>query len=152
MTKKILIAILFAISILCCSTIVFAAENTTSLGNEVDSSIRKTEDSTGNMTRNAGNGTRETGNTVKNGVEDVGNAIKNGVEDIGNGITDGFDENNEARTNNSVPGTTGNYTSAQAVDGRNNTGMSGTTWIWMVLAVVAIIIVAAVWYYVAQND
>ena len=162
MAKKIVLTIVFVISFtLLFATISFAKTNntTTTLGNEVTSSMNKTERSMSDLANetdldNAGraveNGARAVGNTMMNGMDDM----KKGVEDL---VGDDTDRKDNTRTDNrAVVGTTGNYTAGQIgptdtdVTGRN--GMSQNTWIWIVMIVVALVIIAAVWYYAAQKD
>jgi peptidoglycan hydrolase CwlO-like protein len=158
MTKKLFYALIVALVIAFLGMgIVFANTNTdkTTIGNEITSSMDKTRRNVDNlvdsdvMTR-AKNEVQDAGQDIKNGAENVGSSIQNGVDNIGNGIEDMVDGNNTE--NRAVAGTTGNYGSADSITNDNNTtGMSGTTWAWIIIAVITIIIVAAVWYYVAQR-
>ena len=155
MAKKIFLTIFFSVVLLLSFfTISFAessSNTTTTLGNEVTNSMNKTERSMNdlvdrtdmdNVGRTIENGARAIGNTMKNGM----NAIENGVEDIGN---------NTKSENRIVSGTTGNYLAGQQVQDvstTNNTGMAGNTWIWIIMIVVALIVVALVWYYAAAQN
>jgi len=162
MAKKIVLTIVFAIGFtLLFATISFAKTNntTTTLGNEVTSSMNKTERSMSDLANESNldhagraveNGARAVGNTIIDGMDDM----KKGVEDL---VRDDADKNDNTRTDNrAVAGTTGNYTAGQIeptetdVTGRN--GMSQNAWIWIVMIVVALVIIAAVWYYAAQKD
>ena len=128
---------------------VFAENKTTStsLGNEITSSIDKTGKNMDNLVdTDIKNEMQDMGNTVKSGAENVGNTVRNGVDDLTNGI----DMTNKNTENRAVAGTTGNYRTGDTIDTTNN-NMSGTMWVWIIVAVIAIIIVAAVWYYVAQR-
>jgi gas vesicle protein len=164
MAKKIFYAGLVSIVLLFTANIVFASSEsestkTTSLGNEVTTSIDGTEERVDNLVdnkdrtvSNTQNVSENVGDTIKDGARDVGNAISNGVEDIKDGAENLMDGNNNTSSkaqNNVVAGTTGNYASGEQVT--NNSGISGTAWVWIILAVIAIIIIAAVWYYAAQK-
>lgn len=160
MTKKILLTIIFAvISLVTFATISFAesGNTTTTLGNEVTSSMNKTERSMNDLVDKTG--IDRAGSAIENGIQDVGNAISNGMDNMGRdteNFVDGTDNNDNTITDNrAVVGTTGNYTAGQIqqIDGQNGTnGMSQNAWIWIVMVVVALIIVSAVWFYAAQRD
>lgn len=162
MAKKLFLTVIFVLMfMLSLSTISFAKSDniTTTLGNEVTSSMNKTERNMDDLVDktnldNAGqaieNGARAVGNTVRNGMDNIGRSVENFV--------DGDDTTtNDRRTNNTaVAGTTGNFTAGQlgttgdtTTTGRN--GMTGNAWIWIVMAVVALVIIAAVWFYAAQR-
>ena len=157
MAKKIFLTTMFAVLfILALTTIGFAESSnmTTKLGNEVTSSMNKTEKGMDDLDRN--NGLDEAGQALKDGVRETGNAIRNGMEDIKNGVEDLGDEEDNSRTteNRAVAGTTGNYTTGEIQTqtvGENRNGMTSNAWIWIVMVVVALIIIAAVWYYATQQ-
>ena len=160
MTKKIMLTIIFSLTLLFSATVCFAeSENkteATNLGNEITTSMDKTEksiDSIGDNKKdnennndskldNVRDGVRSTVENVENGIEDAVNDVVDGARDLGNDV----EENNTA-----VAGTTSNFASGDMATTNDGTGMSGTTWLWIILAVVAIAIIAAVWYYAAQR-
>lgn len=134
MAKKIFMFFAIIILSLCCS-VCFAAENNSNvnLGEEITDSINKTGDSVRNVT-----------NDVMNGVN--GNARNNNNNNYNNG---NYNRNNN--TDNNV--FTNGYNAVRtSVDDVATGNMSTTTWIWIILAVAAIIIVAMVWYYAVQNN
>ena len=157
MKKKILISVLVSIVLAFSSIICFATstENKTTmkgLGNEITSSINETERTIDNLvdvdtldhatqTRTTNN-TNNIGNDMENAARNVGNGIENTAKDMGNDIKN--------TTNKAVAGVTGNYASGTTTT--NGNGMSATTWIWIVLAIVAVIIIASVWYYASQRN
>jgi hypothetical protein len=144
MTKKLFIGVaIMAVVSLFFSVCAFAAnENedskTVNLGNEVS----KTEDNVENAADKTGNAGQRLVNDIKT---DVGAMFNNDDN------TDDNNKNNVATTNNN---TTGNYSATRTATDTNvlNTGMSSTTWLWIIMAVAAIIIIAAVWYYASQNN
>lgn len=173
MLKKYLICALAIIILSLCCTICLANEkgNNINLGNEIMRSIDKTEDSmknvvsgnvvkdAGNMVNNEMNMMKDGVNTVGEGMRDAGNTVREGVNDVGNTMRD--TENNMDRNNNNntggVMGTNGgNYNATrtstdQTLNGGVNT-MTATTWMWIILIVAAVTIMAAVWYYATQGN
>ena len=104
-----------------------AAKNTTvDLKDEITKSIDKTENSTRNVTKDA---------------MTKGSQMMNSTKNMINNMTGNND--NTARYN----------TTRTAVDDAyfGTGGMDTTTWLWIILAVAAIIIIAAVWYYAIQE-
>ena len=151
MAKKMFLTIIFSVLfVLALTTLSFAESNTTTkLGNEVTSSMNKTERKTDDLSGE----TENSGDKIKKDMKDVGNTIMDGENDVKEGIEDLGDEDNKDRTDNkAVAGTTGNYASGEIQDeGTGRNGMTGNAWIWIVMVVVALIIIAAVWYYATQK-
>lgn len=163
--KSLICALAITILSLCC-TICFANEkgDNINLGNEIMKSIDKTENSmknvvSGNVVKDAGNMVNDEMNMIKDGV----NNVEEGMRDTGNAVRDGADniENNMDRNNNNnsagVAGTNGgNYnTTRTSVDQTLNGGintMTATTWMWIILIVAAVTIMAAIWYYATQGN
>jgi hypothetical protein len=157
MAKKLLFTIFFSVfMILSFFTVSYAesSNTTTTLGNEVTTSMNKTERSMNDLVDRTE--MDNVGNAVENGARSVGNTVNNGMNAIENGVNNlmnNDDNNNNTRTDNrTIAGTTGNYTAGQQLQGTTNNGMSGNTWIWIVMIVVALIIVAVVWYYAAAQN
>lgn len=173
MSKRIFkIVLLFSIIALFISTICFATnENveSTNLGNEITSSIKETEKSVDNLTQrnadaNVEDDAKDMGNTVKDGARSVENTVEDGVEKAENVIENGAEaventtnnatrdmENGVDDTRNAISGETSNFTSGETNDNTNN-GMSTRTWVWIIIAVIAVIIIAAVWYYASNKN
>lgn len=161
MAKKIFYSILLSM-ILLFTGVVFASSDSnetksTSLGNEITSSMDRTEDRIDNLVDTdskdkARNGERNMGDDIKAGAENIGNDVMDGMNNVKNGVEDLMDgdNGNETRRNTAVSGTTGNYNAGETIQNETG-GMSQNAWIWIILAVVAIIIIAAVWYYAAQK-
>ena len=159
MAKKILYTIFISVAILFTGTICFASNEsekveTTNLGNEITSSIKNTEKSMDNLVET--NSSNDNGRSMdrksgdNSGNSKIGNDVRNGVNDLENGARD-ITEDGENRTNTATAGTTGNYTSGDTLSNNSNTGMNTSTWVWIIVAVIAIIIIAALWYYVSQK-
>lgn len=124
MAKRVFLSLaIIILSVLCCS-VCFAADNNSNvnLGEQITDSLDKTGDS------------------LRNAAGDVMNTI------------DG--DNNRTRNNNNNNYTNGTGYNAvrTSVDQMTTGNMSTTTWIWIILAVAAIVIVAMVWYYAVQNN
>lgn len=135
MSKKFITTGFIAIILFFSTAFCYATEENTSnsqnmdLGNEITESMNKVEKSASDLTNNVRNS-----NMVK-GVEGA--------------ITD----NNEVRTDNNEIRTDYNATrTALDTDFNNGTTMTETTWIWVILGVVGIVILATVWFYAMQNS
>lgn len=168
MLKKSLICALAIIILSLCCTICFANEkgNNINLGNEIMKSIDKTENSmknvvSGNVVKDAGNMVNDEMNMIKNGVNNVGEGMRdagNTVRNGANNVRNDMDRDNDNNNNNAgVAGTNGgNYNTArtsvdQTLNGGVNT-MTATTWMWIILIVAAVTIMAAIWYYATQGN
>ena len=162
MAKKIVLTMVFAIIFtLALATISFARTDntTTTLGNEVTSSMNKTERSMNDLANETN--LDSAGRSIENGARAVGNTINDGMDNMRRGVENLVDEdddmtNNRRTDNRAVAGTTGNFTAGEVgpteTDATGRNGMTQTTWIWIVMIVVALVIIAAVWYYAAQKD
>lgn len=130
MAKKIFMSLAILVLSLCCS-VCFAADNgddsNVNLGEEITDSLNK-----------------------------AGNSVRNVADDAMNIGTD-----NTRNNNNNNNGTARNYDNGNGYNAVRTsvddmatgvTNMSTTTWIWIILAVAAIIIVAMVWYYAVQDN
>ena len=131
MAKKLFISLAIIFISLCCS-VCFAADNSNvNLGDQITDSLDKTGDS------------------IRNVTSDVMDAGANTMRSIGNTV----DGNNNDRTNLRNTSNDTNYNAVRtSVDEATTSTMSTTTWIWIILAVAAVIIVAMVWYYAVQDN
>lgn len=147
MKKKIMLSVLFSAICILMSTVCFATTNdsnknntmTEKIGNEITSSIKETEKSVDNLVNT------DVVNNVNKGLnkdDDKDNSSKK-RSDMTNDV--------DKEENKIVAGTTGNYNAGETATTSGN-GMSVTTWVWIILAVLAVIIIAAVWYYAAQRN
>ena len=137
MAKKIVItsiAIMF-LSLFC--GFCFAADgmktDLTNLGNEVESSAHKAGQSVRNITNDvmSGNIINKAGQEVR----DMGKNVERGVNNISNKTVGAY---------NTVK------VDAETTLRANN--MDNTTWIWMIIAILAVATISMVWYYAAQNN
>ena len=101
-------------------------------------------------------------NTVVDGVSNLASDVRNGVGYVENSIEDALtmddDMNTRATDNYNNVGTTtdtGNYTATRTATTGDAAGMFGadtsTMWVWIIVALAAIVIVGLVWYYGSQN-
>lgn len=174
MLKKSLICALAIMLLSLCCTVCFANENgnNINLGNEIMRSIDKTENSMKNVV--SGNVVRDTGNmindeinmmqdginAVEDGMREDGNTVKDGERNVGNSMQDNRDNRNNDNQNNTNGGVVGrndgDYNATrtsvdQTLNGGINT-MTATTWMWIILIVAAVTIMAAIWYYATQGN
>ena len=141
MKNKLLLSILIILAIFLTSIICFA-NNNTNLGEEFKDSVNKSE----HTIQNAGEG-------IKNIASDIGNGIQNAASDIGKGVENVF----HAGTTGNSPTTTSTdgYTAARTSSDVTATGIGGmsrTAWIWLIMGIVGIVIIALAWYYVTQDS
>lgn len=111
-----------------------------------------------NSMQNAGdtmkNALQDAGNNIKNGAQNLGDDVKNGVQNGGNAIKD---MTNNGNTNNpTTPGenmginTPTDYT-ASRTSTAGDSANTGTMWTWIIVALIAVVIIGIMWYYMAKN-
>lgn len=151
MNKKIILAAIVFFIISTLSILCFAeasnntnTSNTVDLKGEITQSLDKTRNTTSNVTNGVVSGVGSVMNTVTNGIDNI-TGMNNGTDNKNNSTTN----NNNAITNNGSYNTTRTGV-GDAYYGAGNQ-MDTTTWLWMILAIVAVIIVGAVWYYAMQG-
>ena len=136
MKNKAIISIAIFVIISLVATICFADDNTVNLKDQINNSLNKTE----NTTQNIVNDAKQAGNEVMQGAKDAGNMVKDGFDKTGNMI------------NNTVQSGY-NTTRTSVGEAYNNDGfMSSTTWMWVIVGVASVIIIAAIWYYAIQES
>jgi hypothetical protein len=149
MKNKIFTAILL-ISLLLLSSICFASDTQlAALGNELHDSADKTKDSM----QNVGKGLENLTNGVGGAMHNVGQGIQNTASTIGNGVQNAFtgmDNRNGLGTLTATDN--GGYTATRLSTDAGANLMSNTAFIWLIMGIVGVIIVALTWYYVSQNN
>ena len=140
MTKKIILTFIITIFALFVTTYSFATDE-----------IK--ED-----TMNAANGIRNTvgdiENTVENTVKDAGNAVREGTNDLenaGNDVTSGMNNNLSTSTSTNNQESNNGYSASRTSTG-SETGINSTMLTWLILAIVAVAIIALIWFYATQNN
>lgn len=139
MTKKIVTILVACFALLLFSNIVFA-ENA---GEEVKDSWDKTTQSMQNAGKTVENTMKATGNNIEGTMKNAGDKMSSSVTGTTHNI----------RTNNPIHN---NPTAYNATRTSTNTGFLGmgnnTMWsTWLIIAILAVAIVALVWYYGMQN-
>jgi len=139
MVKKIFLLVTMLATILFLTSFSFAANNTKNLGNDIKDSLDKAGNNVGNWV----NDVKDAGQSAMN---NVGNATEGAMNDIGN-MTNNGDSDDNYRYNGT---TNGNYAASRTATFENATN-NGTTWLWVILGVVALIIIGLSWYYMSDN-
>ena len=122
-----------------------------------------------NMGNDIKNGINNAGTTIVDGAERLGNDIQKGVNDVGSDIVDGARNLGDdvrggiGNVENGIEGAlrmndtadnriASNYTATRTVDDGASMGLANTattTWVWIIMAIAAVVIVALIWYYAA---
>ena len=111
-----------------------------------------------NVTNTIVDGTARLGNDIRNGVGAAENGIEGALtmdddnmnDNNGNNGTDANDGTNEAGENDEA--LIGDYTTTRTTaDAATPTDNTSTLWIWLIVAIAAIVIIGLVWYYGTQN-
>ena len=129
MKKKLLISSAIILASIFSFTVCFATDGLGNVANDV---------------RNVVGGVENTvENAVENAVRDVSNVSKDVTGSVENGMNSDT-HNSMSRTNN--------YNTTRVATGSSNMsgGMSASAWTWLILGIVAIAIIAVVWYYSMQ--
>lgn len=116
-------------------------DNSVNLGNTISESLNKTGESAHNVVNTVSNGAGSVGNMVSQGAGNIGNSMQNTMNN-------GF---NSINTNNGTNNVGNDYTATRTSDDAQFAGMNSTSWIWLIMAVVAVVIIGLVWYYAVQN-
>lgn len=112
---------------------------------------------TNNMMNSARNTVENAKNSITGAVTSTMNTMGNGIKNMDNTLTnaEGNMENNATNTmsgESMLSTTNGDYTATRTASNNNVLGMSSTTWAWLILGIVGLIIIGLVWYYGAQYE
>ena len=104
-------------------------------------------DGLGNVANDVRNVVGGVENTVENAVENAVRDVSNVSKDVTGSVENGMNSD----THNSMS-RTNNYNTTRVATGSSNMsgGMSASAWTWLILGIVAIAIIAVVWYYSMQ--
>ena len=130
MKKKFFVLSALLIGLLAISTS-YAFANT-NMVNTVEHAAQNVTSAAGNMLNTGVNATR---NTVSN--------IDNSARMTGNTMIAGTTNNNNQ---------TGNYNATRTNTNATWLGMNSTAWTWLIMGIVAVAIVALVWFYASQKN
>lgn len=138
MQRKILISIslLAAFFVFSCS---YSFANTNVM-NTVEGGMK-------NFASDAGNAINNGANAVRDGVGHVENGVENVASDV-------FGGTNATRNNTAIMGGTNNNYTATRTSTNNATflGMTANAWTWLIMGILAVAIVALVWFYGRQHS
>ena len=127
--------LLIAFLLIAFSTVCFANDMGNNIKNTINGATNTVVDGTQNLAEDVRSGVGTAENTIENGVNNVGNAVMDGA----NSIEDAGDDA---------------YTTTRAVadDATTRNAMNSTTWVWVILAIAAIVIIGSVWFYASQHN
>ena len=135
MTKKFFTCSIITILLFLSTSFCFAAED------------NKTKD---NKKSDLGSELTDSMNKIEKSADDLLTDNDNDEGTAAGAITDDNMNNNNMNNN----GMTGNYDATRTAtdtDLMTGTTMDGTTWVWIILAVVGVVILATIWVYAMQN-
>lgn len=92
------------------------------------------------------NGVSNVTNAVVDGVNRMGSDVRNGIGSAENGVEDAL-RMNDTKINDNVRDYTATRTSADGL-----TSNASTMWVWVIVAIAAIVIIGLVWYYGSTNN
>ncbi len=92
------------------------------------------------------NGVSNVTNAVVDGVNRMGSDVRNGIGSAENGVEDAL-RINDTKINDNVRDYSATRTATNGIT--NNTS---TMWVWVIVAIAAIVIIGLVWYYGATNN
>lgn len=153
MNKKVLISISLFIVLLLTTVSCFANIN---LESEIQSSANRSEETL----QNAGDGIKNIATDIGAGIKDTAQGIGNGIEDVIDGSDNDHGTGTVTESSNEAVGSTemtigesSDYAATRtSTDMLTGTTMTNTAWVWLILGIVGIAIVALTWYYVSQNN
>lgn len=91
----------------------------------------------------AENVTSDIGNTLNRGMGATANTINDGTRKVENTMVSGTTNNNNK---------TNNYNATRTNTNNTLLGMTPAVWTWLIMGMVAVAIVALVWYFAKQKD
>ena len=160
MKKKFLFAVLLSVLFIFCMTYTLATDS--NMMQDATNSIRDMAGSAENAMEDAAGAVSNTSKNVTGDMQEgLNNMLDNNQNNSDNNNNNNGDDpntttgastdnsgNNGTYSNNNIPG---NYTAERTATSTDGTlaGMNSTTWIWLIMAVLAIAIIALVYYYSA---
>ena len=108
-----------------------------------DTALEDATNTVRNMVGDAENG-------IENAAKDISNTSKDVTSDMENGANDAKSDMENKATTNSNPNNYSASRTSTATDG-SLFGMNSTTWIWLIMAIVAIAIIALVYYFSVRS-
>jgi len=137
MKKKIFISAIISIfAFLVLINTSFAANNAKDTLKDSGEKSKNTIQSAGNTIQNA---TMDATNVVENVFDNGKNTVQNMTDDMGNGVN---------TLENDV---TGGYNTDQT-SAEQTTNAASDIWLWVILAVIALMVIGVVWFYTSQTN
>ena len=127
----------FVMSTLLISLLLISASSAfanTNMVNTVEHAVQNVTSTTGNVINRGVDATRNTVSGVEQGTQKAGNTLVSGTT--------------SKNVNNA---TTGNY-NATRTNANTWLGMTSNAWTWLILGIVAVAIVALVWFFAREKD
>ena len=158
MLKKIIFTILLlTIAFIFCINYTFAADDTglKDAANNVRNMVGETENGIENAAKDISNTSKDVTsdieNKANNATSDIENKANNATSDVENRMDNDSNKNPiTGTTTNSNPGDYSASRTSTATD-RSILGINSTTWIWLIMAIVAIAIIAMVYYFSVRS-
>lgn len=153
MLKKILAIILIITVSLFISNYVFAEER--SMMDNAKNAVNNVMHDAQNVVNDATDGMKNVTNNVENNVNNATNDIRNTIDNTTDNITTNENNQNDIIDNGAVMGddyVNGSYSAARTTATDTNT--NPTSYLWIVLAIAALVVIGAIWYYATRvtND
>ena len=119
--------------------------------------VYATENNAENVKNNVVDTVNNTENVVKDTATGAAGAVKNGLNTIGNKTQEMTNNVKNAGNDmmNTTDNTNTNYTATRTATEENvgtTTGGYNNVWTWIIVGIIAIVIIALIWYYVSQNN
>lgn len=114
-------------------------------GNTMINNVRNTIGGAENVVENTAN---DITGAVKNGFNTVGDKTENAVNDVTN-AGDNMMNNTNDNTNYTATRTATDTTTNTDT---NTTDMANNVWTWIIVAIIAITIIALIWYYTTRSN
>lgn len=144
MHKKLFISFAILISLIFSFTICFANDG----GNMVKDAADNVRNAVGGVENTVENAAKDVANTSKN----VTGNMENGANNVGNNMENNNHNNQQNTSTNNLKSNDYNATRTSTGTTSNTfMGMNATAWTWLIIGIVAIAIVALVWYYAMQT-
>ena len=98
----------------------------------------------------AGETIKDSAQKAKEGAQNITSSTENATNDVTNGMMNGMNNTNNSTSEN----LTGDYNTTRTTseDVTATATNNATMWMWIMLAVVAVLIIGLVWYYAAQSN
>lgn len=113
-----------------------------------------TDNNMDNLKNNMMNTVNSAGNVVQDAAEGTAGAVQNGMNTVGDKSRE-FTNNIENAGNDMMDNVNSDYTATRTA-AENNTTPSNigydNIWTWIIVGVIAIVVIALIWYFVSQNN